>query len=228
MPERVPTVVDVVILSYTKTQELYEMTLRGIKSLNESETDYTFNIVLVETDREHQWAWPDNVTMVHCNLPFIYNQALNKGICQLGEADQVVIANNDVLFTPGWFTHIAAAMKEHSLDSASPLTLDWQPHSDYDESTVHIGFRTSYQFCGWCLVLNREALETVIPLDEQFAFEFQDNDLAKQLEQLGYRHALVGRSQVVHLLNRSHHLLTEDERTRMITKAREVFDAKYK
>jgi len=228
MPTGVHTVVDVIILSYTKNQDLYDMTRKGIDSLNASEHKYKFNIVLVETDREHKWEWPDNVQSVLCDLPFNYNQALNKGSTLLGGAKQVIIANNDVLFTPGWYTNMVVAMQEYNLDSASPLTLGWHCHADYDEDTVCFGFQTSYQFCGWCLVFERLALSTVLPLDESFMFEYQDNDLALQLQQRGYKHALIGNAQVIHLLNQSHHLLTDEERQKMIAQAHEVFDAKYR
>jgi len=67
----------------------------------------------------------------------------------------------------------------------------WFPHLFANKETHQEGSRVTELFQGWSVLLKREALEKVAPLDEQFDMYYQDNDLAQCLKKKKIKHALV-------------------------------------
>lgn len=206
------TLVDVIILSNTADDNIRKMTQNAINTLHASETDYVFNVVVVETNPD---AGTYDKAFCFCpNEPFNYNRFLNKAFVGLEHnvfgrmSSYTVIANNDVVFHKNWFKHIAKEMKYGNFDSASPKSPGWFQHADLGEYT-YPGFDIGRHFCGWLLVFRTESLQKILPLDEQFEFWCQDNDMARTMQSLDMRHALVGRSQVTHLTNQSHRLVKD-------------------
>jgi GT2 family glycosyltransferase len=53
-------------------------------------------------------------------------------------------------------------------------------------------------FQGWSVLIKREALNKIAPLDEQFDMYYQDNDFAECLKKKKIRHALVRASKADH------------------------------
>ena len=51
--------------------------------------------------------------------------------------------------------------------------------------------------------------------DEQFKFWYQDNDYAFTLQKFGFKHALITKSKVKHLLSKSHNLIDRKEKYNM-------------
>lgn len=111
-------------------------------------------------------------------------------------------------------------MREKNLDTASPRSPTVQngivPHAEIrhrytPESVVKEGFELIVHFCGWCWVMKREVKDWLFPLDEQFSFFFQDNDIIMRLKQKGCRHALVGGSKVNHFGQSSHGIFKNRE-----------------
>lgn len=224
--------VDVVMLSYTKDREIFDMTCEALNSLDESELAYRFNVVLVETNTQYREQGFDYtglyaIKVITPDIPFNYNAYLNIGFQHISQkpydAPLVVIANNDLLFRKGWFSRLHNAIEQNRLDVASPRSPGWHVHEEHFPKTgVYIGTRTSFEVCGWCLCVWRNLLEEILPLDERFRFEFQDVDFVDQLIKLGHnRMGLVCESEVVHLLNKSHRLI--ESRDGMIEGAREIY-----
>ena len=65
------------------------------------------------------------------------------------------------------------------------------------------GFDVAYTFCGWCWVVKADVRDWLFPLDEQFSFYFNDNDIAMHLKERGCKHAMVAASLVEHYGQRS-------------------------
>lgn len=204
-------IVDVVILSYTKNDKFFAMTKHCMESLHESESNYQFDIHLVETSNDlSRFDYSPLVTSIlQPGIPFNYNQYLNQ-ILPKCKSNHVVIMNNDVLCHKGWFTEIVKQMEQHNLDSASPKCPLWEAHRPFTEGVVY-GFDSGVHFCGWCLVLTQATLQHILPLDETFSFWFQDNDMAQFLRCTKKKHALITSALMTHLESQSHELL--DDRT---------------
>jgi GT2 family glycosyltransferase len=204
---------DVIFLSNTSDIETYKMTQNAISSLKNSESN-EFNIILVESNKNSTYKYEVDHYIVP-EVPFNYNTYLNIG-AEYCECDFTAVSNNDVVFNKGWWTKMKAAFESHNLDTASPkspteqfgLNPYWEIKHRYTPITKIVeGFDVVYTFCGWCWVMKKSVREWIFPLDEQFSFFFQDNDITKRLQQKGCKHALVGGSLVNHLGQRSHKIL---------------------
>jgi GT2 family glycosyltransferase len=106
-----------------------------------------------------------------------------------------------------------AAMIKHELDTASPRSPTEQTgivaraeikHRYTPETMVRVGFELIINFCGWCWVMKREVKDWLFPVDEQFAFFFQDNDIIMRLQEKGCKHGMVAASKVDHYGQKSH------------------------
>jgi GT2 family glycosyltransferase len=108
------------------------------------------------------------------------------------------------------------AFEDHNLDSASPkspteqigINPQWEMKHRYTPITKVVeGFDVAYTFCGWCWVIKKDVREWLFPVDEQFSFFFNDNDVAMHLKEKGCKHALVAGSLVSHFGQKSHKVL---------------------
>lgn len=213
------TKVDAIILTYTCDEYYHNMTKDTIRTLRDSEPDIEFDIKIIETD-EKDWDY-EGCTVRHIK-PFGYNKAINMGL-ELSTNDIVLVLNNDLIFHKGWLTAILEAMEEKQIDSASPRCPKYLVHDHYNDSTYIEGYITTHVFCGWCLAFKREALMAIYPLDEELTFLYQDSWVAHQLSKKGFKHALVGKSKVTHLLSRSLHLIPKERDDEMYSGAHKIF-----
>lgn len=203
--------VDVIILSYTKDLYFYGLLQRTINSLLWSEKDINFNINIVETNTqylEQGFVTPSAKTIITPQEEFNYNRFLNKGLEQCN-AEWIIIANNDLVFTKNWLTKIFTFQKNNpEFLSFSPFEPNWHCHQNLDSNEqVYEGYRTAYEVVGWCIVLNRHVLKECNLFDERFAFWYQDNDYAMSIKQKNIKHALIRNSRVYHETSKSHNLL---------------------
>lgn len=225
--------VDLVMLTNTADAPIYEMTCKALRTLYASEQEHKFNVLLIETDTESGFDYETEfgrhygLRVLAPGTPFNYNAYLNFAFEHLGDSHPIVIANNDLVFDPGWFSALYAAMDVYRLSAASPRSPGWHVHEEkYPKQGIYFGTEVGHEFCGWCVCLHRDALDAIRPLDERFAFEFQDVDMIEQLKLKGYgRMALVAHSTVTHLVNRSHRLIKE--RHGMIEGAADIYRGKY-
>jgi len=230
-------IVDVIVLSYAKTDKEYALTCNCLKSLRASEAAIQFNVVVVETNdpaelrafsSDERW-FDDECRVVFPKKQFNYNEFLQIGFNALQDstAEAVLIANNDVEFGPGFASALLSGL--NSFASVSP----WCPgyHEQFFDGSrpFQVGRRTSYELCGWALMFRKDLLKR-LPFEQlfptEFAFWFQDNYYGWQLERLGIEHALVTASKVRHHFQQSHELIESDRKVQLTTGAQEVFSAK--
>lgn len=210
------SLLDVIILTNTKDDKIYHMTSKAIDSLKKSSQKHDFHIILMESNKESNYKYDVDIFYVP-EEDFNYNVFLNKAI-GLCKGDYTCISNNDVYFHDKWYDNLHEAIIKYNLDTASPKSKIQQkgivPRAEIKHrftplTKVVEGYQVVYTFCGWCWVMTKDVREWLFPLDEQFAFFFQDNDMICRLEEKGCRHALVGNSLVDHYGQTSHYILQE-------------------
>lgn len=189
--------VDVIIPS--KTTEKHSLVLsQCITTLRASEPTVDFNVIVVESDAKN--AQGQNKTLMYEDEKFCYNKALNMGIRDSSN-EWVVLANNDLVFHPHWFVEI---LKAHSnrldVESFSPWNsfYNWHNYLIPNPADLTLGYRTSYELAGWCIVTKRSVLNA-INLSERVSLWYSDNIYADELKKHGILHGLVRRSHVDHI-----------------------------
>jgi len=197
--------IDVVCLTNTYNNDMYGMTLRVIKFLRLSEKNITFNIILLESNKETNFIYDDVDVYIKPDEDFNYNKYLNIANEYL-TSDWVLITNNDVIYQTGWFSKILEIYnKRPDIESFSPKEVlfystiygnhfDWG--NDYFES-----YRVTESVMGWSLIMRKRVWDEIYPWDENFDFYYQDNDYAKIIESKGIKHAVVRDSLTLHIGN---------------------------
>ena len=191
--------VDVIILT-DSTDEF--MTQRTINSLINSETDHQFNIILVDSGECNLDRYTYNEYICPPE-PFNYNKFLNHAF-KICTADWVVISNDDVEYSDGWFTEILKVSElRPDIESFSPrdplFMMKYYPRDFLSGELYYEGYQVSKYVQGWCIVIKKDALDMIRPFDEQFNMYYQDNDYAEKLKQFDIKHALVYNSLAHHL-----------------------------
>lgn len=206
---------DVIILTNTYDDKIYMMTKNAIDSLRKSSESDAFNIILVESNKEKRHYDVD--VYLKPEQEFNYNTYLNIAI-ENCTSDFTCISNNDVFFHKNWWEKLHSAMLDYNLDTASPKSPIEQKgivqraelkHRFTPLNKVVEGHHVVYTFCGWCWVMKKDIRDWLFPLDEQFSFFYQDNDIILRLQERNCKHALVGGSLVDHYGQSSHKILHE-------------------
>lgn len=198
-------VVDVVMLAFTGSRDIFEMNKRAIDSLRAGDPGIRFNVWLLETNPGFPalgWEYDAATQVVYPQQKFNFNRFNNIGL-GLGSADWVVFSNNDVVFHPGWCTAMLAA---HALqprlrclcpvDPASQHT----PEGTFGPSEAYrVGHHVRVTFTGWCFMVQRSVFAETGPFDERFDYYFADDDFTMQLRKADILNAAVPASHVTHL-----------------------------
>lgn len=206
--------IDVIILSNTKDLSLYGLTQRTINTLRFSE-DIKFNINIVESNDKYL---TDGFVYHDCNVitpneEFGYNKFLNHGL-KYCKNDWVIIANNDLIFTKHWLSRLLSYNNDNpDVLSLSPWEPIWHVKRNMNpDVTAHIGYRTSFEITGWCLLIHKKVIEQCGLFDPDFKFWYQDNDYSLTLQKHNIKHALVTASRVYHMVSGSHHLISQPDK----------------
>ena len=196
--------VDVIMLTNTKDEESLRMTQRAIISLHDSETEYNFNVHLVESGVEKRSDYEKlTKNYIYPKQNFNYNKFLNIALEYI-TADWVVISNNDVIYERNWFSEIMKVNEiRPDILSFSPrdpfLYMKYYPyHFIGGQDTYYECYNVTEAFMGWCVVMRNNALKMITPFDELFDMYFQDNDLVERLKENNIKHALVRYSLAYH------------------------------
>lgn len=190
-----------VILAKTASPDLFQMTLKAIQSLRDSETEIEHEIIIVESNSNYEndgFAYPEGIKVILPNEKFNFHKFLNYGI-QRATGDFIALCNNDLIFYSNWFTEI------NKVAQSNPQIRSFSPSDEgaSNASGFEIGYKVMTHIKGWCLVLKKDIFKTIGALDEQFDFYFADNDYALTLMQYNTAHALVYASKVEHLAKKS-------------------------
>src|ERR1700761_8999095 len=119
-----PANIDIIILSYAKSDLLKQMTIDAINSLETSENSekIIFNTVVLESNKALKPFQYPRTTTIYPEEAFGYNKYLNIGI-QMTHNSYVCLCNNDLIFHKNWATEILEAFDQHpELSSANPYS----------------------------------------------------------------------------------------------------------
>jgi hypothetical protein len=207
--------VDVICLTKTSNEDLYQMTLRTLGMLHDSEKDYTFKVHLVESGKLYDYSNLVTNYITH-NIPFNYNKFIN--ICYpYITSDWVLVINNDLRFERGWFNKIIKVHnKRADIEAFSPkcpilYAEFFNGHFIGTNEEYHENYKVTEFLTGWCLVMKRRVFDLIYPWDEQFDLYYQDNDYSEKIKSLGIKHALVRDSIVTHLGSKTTGLPNKDK-----------------
>lgn len=224
---------DVIMLTNTANDLIFEMTKNTINSLKSSEGLRDVNIILLESNKDSDYFYEVNY-FIKPDIDFNYNAYLNIGI-QYANSDYTCISNNDIIFSKDWWTKLKSSIDKYNLDVASPKsTMPLQPHNNQKEYFKHFYTPDSvtkielkrYSFAGWCFTFTKEVRDWLFPLDEQFTHYHQDIDLIMVLNQKNAKHGFVAGSKVEHLGNKSSGLIKGGKMENLIT-SKKSFDKKW-
>ena len=208
---------DVIILTNTIDDAIFKMTQNAIRSLRDSSEQDLFNIILVESNKTNNYKYDVDI-FLRPEEDFNYNVYLNKAVVNCS-CEYSAVSNNDVLFHKGWWAKMKQAMISHNLDTASPRSQRQQigivpraemKHRYTPMNKIVEGYQVVVTFCGWFWAMKKEVREWLFPLDEDFSFFYQDNDIIMRLEEKNCKHALVAGSLVDHFGQTSHKILKDN------------------
>lgn len=210
------TNVDVIILANTANGYIRAFTQKAIDSLRNSEDKFDFNIILVESNKKAQPYNNVNTTLIP-EENFSYNKFLNIAYSSIiDKGEYLIVANNDVEFHKNWLTILLKEMNNGNYATGSPKSPTYQfginPIAELNHrltapGVVRVGHQSVITFCGWCWVTRNTVAQEIFPLDEQFLFFFQDDDICLTLKSKGYTHCMVSDSHVSHMGQQSHDIL---------------------
>lgn len=207
MREEVQTqqVVSIIMPVDSTYSENIIMTREALDSLQASEPEIKFEIILIESS---QWnvRYAGARTYTGPSGKFNYHRAINMGL-QYARTEWVVLCNNDLVFEPGWMSAILAAhAKRPDVWSFCP----WMPNSEWPDATAELleGYRVRFEMMGWCIACKRKVFDYVTLL-EHVSFWFSDTVYADLLQLKGIKHAVVRDSLVTHLESRTLRTLEE-------------------
>lgn len=209
---RSPVVIDIIILSYAKDEQLRELTAQTVHSVLNSEdpSEILFNVVVIESNKALKPYSFEHTTTIYPDVPFGYNRFLNIGLKATTNAF-VCLCNNDLIFHEGWAKNILKQMNEDvDLLSVNPYCPITHINSIDDKGQNVISTQPGI-LIGWCIFIKRELLNTIGYFDEHFKFWYADNDYGCTLVKHQIKHALVTSSKVTHLGSKTHTLLSESD-----------------
>ena len=195
--------IDFVIISNAKDKILSNITKKCIESILSSEerSYYNFNIVIIESNKDHEpYKYPNTLTLFP-KEKFGYHRYLNIGLKQTS-SEYVCLCNNDLIFHKNWLSEIlkVATLRKDIMTFSSLDPWLHQQYKDLDLSKPYIeGYDKMKVFTGWFFVIRRNIIDIVGLFDENLEFWFCDDDFINVLKKYSIKHALVTKSVVKHL-----------------------------
>ncbi len=210
--------IDIVILSFAKTEQLKQTTLDSIKTLLDSEDSQqiSFEILVIESNKNLKPYQYSNTKTIYPDVEFGYNKYLNIGI-NLTSNKYICFCNNDLVYHKNWAGQIIAAMEnDQAMLSAGPYCPTFHKNEGFDENGPPLQGYFGV-LGGWCIFVKREVFNTIGLFDEKLVFWYSDADYCQTLIKYQVKHCLVPLSKVTHLGSESlkttgkaeHHKLTQ-------------------
>jgi GT2 family glycosyltransferase len=211
-----PILIDIIILSYAKTDVLKKLTEQTIATCIQSEkkSEIKFNIVVIESHKTLKPFQFKNTKTIYPNIKFGFHRYLNIGVKNTA-SDYVCFCNNDLIFHKNWASEILNAMRtDDKLISANTLCPKFHEDklANY-ESDISYGYQNGIFFTGWCFFLKRSVFETIGLFDEKFEFWFSDDDFRLTLEKFNVKNALIRKSRVTHLRSETLEYVGDQKKT---------------
>lgn len=194
----------IIILSYAIDRDIYEVNCHCIDSLLRSEQwlDNELEILLIESNKETNYVYPNSVRMVVPNEKFNFHRFLNIGLAET-TGDFIAFCNNDIVFQPNWWSAIKHIKEQYPkfmcfspLDRLYPMMTEHELPSSKD---YYIGWDNKRHYAAWCFVWERNIFDIIGKFDETFDFYSADDDELMTLRKYAIPNVLVTSSEVKHL-----------------------------
>lgn len=185
-----PPTADVIMLSKATDVRTRRMTQQAIDTCRTGAGTLPVRIIVVEQAPGVTYR---NAETVHRSDPFSYNAFVNAAAAT-GTAPWIVVANNDLVFEPGWLHPLITA--DHELVS---------PHNPGDPRQKDLpddgetGIENGRHLSGWCYMISRRLWQAIGGLDEEFTFWCADDAVLEQCVAAGVEPMVLPDSRVRHL-----------------------------
>ncbi|HEU0135867.1 MAG TPA: glycosyltransferase [Flavobacterium sp.] len=190
----------VIILSFTNSSSIFEMTMHCLNSIAASEPNIDYEVIIVESNENLEFQYPAEVKLIFPKEKFNFHRFLNIGI-KAAKGKYLALCNNDLVFHQNWFTEMMNVKRlDSNIVSFSPAEEKDVRHAN---ASYHVGYKVQKEVKGWCIVAERTLFDRIGLLDETFDFYYADNDYSMTLKKRNVKHALVYNSKVDHLGKRS-------------------------
>lgn len=216
-PRKQKPLVDVVILSKANDRMGQRMTQSAVDSCFYASNGLAVNIIVIENGGSYNYQ---NCTTIYNRDEFNYNQFANMG-ASLGDAEWIMIANNDLTFHDGWLHHLIAA--EHEV--VSPHEPNDPRQKDINGNTV--GDVCGKHFSGWCFMISRKLWQEIGKFDEDVSFWCSDDVVIEQVKKAGVLPMVVKDSIVTHDVSRTLRQSSAEEQDRLKWSNVYIFNKKY-
>lgn len=182
-------IVDVVMFSDASSMKLQVMTQNAVNTCVAGANLLPVNVIVIEKQEDIQYQ---NALTIPAVGEFHYNKYANRG-ARYGEAEWIMIANNDLIFESGWLHHLLAA-QHPAVSPKSP-----RDGRQYDITVNTTGYVNGTHFSGWCFMIKRKLWEEMGGFDTSVTFWCSDDVVIQQLKELDVQPMLVPYSVVHHL-----------------------------
>jgi len=200
--------VDIIILSNTINMYYYNMLKDCILSIKNNK-NITPVIIVIETNKKlknklESLKLPIDIFYIPDDETFNYNKFQNYGL-SFSKNKYICFTNNDVIYQDNTLSTLVQYLSVY--DSVSPWEQTYSPRY-FNKKDIYEGYNTRQHLTGWCFCTTRETINKIGgKFDESFSFWFADDDYAKHLQKNNLKHALIGHTTVVHLVEQSKDLL---------------------
>lgn len=192
---------DLIIMSKADAPGLAAMTQNAIDTALDGAPGLDVNVLVMEQCQLPEYA---RATTVYAPQTFNYNRFANWAMNAVNSR-RAVIANNDLLFHPGWLRALIAA----DYPIVSPVDPDYPRQRGIDRNER--GTLTGRHLAGWCFMIDRNLWQRIGGFDETYAFWCSDDALIEQLTRIDVPPMAVPAAQVTHLLSRTLYSRDQDE-----------------
>lgn len=180
---------DIIFLSNAKTEAHRNMTQMAVDSCWLG-TELPVNIIVLEQSN----SWPPYENCYTKKMPsiFNFNEFANVG-ARMGSAENIVIANNDLVFENGWL--------EELIKADWPICSSKCPDEKRQKTILEneVGELNGKHFSGWCFLIKRSLFDKIGGFDEDFHYLCADDSLIEQVKKEGIKPMLVPSSIVRHI-----------------------------
>lgn len=183
----VKPIVDVIILSKSSDRRSQFVTQQAIDTCFNGANGLPINIIVIES-ASGQYR---NATTILKHESFNYNGFANAG-AELGDAEWIMIANNDLRFHDGWLQHL--------LEASNDLVSPHEPNDLRQKGIIgnQLGDTCGRHLSGWCFMIKRKLWEDIGKFDTCVSFWCSDDVVLEQVLAKGIQPMLVKNSIVEH------------------------------
>ena len=194
----------IIILSY-HTLDLTRLCIESIRSFTAAGT---YEILVVDNgsqDGSREWLAAQSDVRLQANAENAgFPRGCNQGMALAEAGNDLLLLNSDTIVTPRWLENLQAALHSRpEIGAVSCLTnacSNFQSiPAKYEDIDGMISFADAFNqgdpakwfpwltLVGFCLLIRREAYETIGPMDARYSpGNYEDDDYSIRLRQAGY------------------------------------------